>query len=189
MEREMSRRRSPADDGPWLSPSQLRAWGAFMRVQLQMNYEMNRQLQRDSVLSLSDYHVLHALSTAPGHKLQVTDLAALIGWERSRLSHHLRRLSERGLTQRMHSSDDGRATDAVLTAKGMSAMADAAPGHWMVVRRLFFEPLPDELVAPFAAALEHIQASLNLNVSLPPCRCGAIAAAGRQGASTGLTSI
>jgi hypothetical protein len=28
--------------------------------------------------------------------------------------------------------------------------------------------LPDELVAPFTAALEHIQASLNLNASLPP---------------------
>ena len=31
-----------------------------------------------------------------------------------------------------------------------------------------FEPLPDELVSPFTAALEHIQASLNLNASLPP---------------------
>jgi hypothetical protein len=33
---------------------------------------------------------------------------------------------------------------------------------------LFFDPLPDELVSPFTAALEHIQASLNLNASLPP---------------------
>ena len=92
-------RRSPACDSPWLSPSQLRAWVAYMRVQLRMNYEINRQLQRDSGLSLADYHVLNALSNAPGHKLQVTDLAALIGWERSRLSHHLRRLSDRGLTK------------------------------------------------------------------------------------------
>jgi DNA-binding MarR family transcriptional regulator len=139
-----------------------------MRVQLRMNYEINRQLQRDSGLSLSDYHVLNALSSAPEQRLQVTDLAALIGWERSRLSHHLRRLSDRGLTKRVQSTEDGRATDAVLTKKGMDAMVDAAPRHAMLVKRLFFEPLPDELVAPFTAALEHIQASLNLNASLPP---------------------
>jgi DNA-binding MarR family transcriptional regulator len=139
-----------------------------MRVQLRMSYEINSQLQRDSDLSLPDYHVLNALSTAPEHKMQVTELAALIGWERSRLSHHLRRLSERGLTKRLQSTEDGRATDAVLTKKGMDAMVDAAPGHATLVKKLFFEPLPDELVAPFTAALEHIQASLNLNAALPP---------------------
>jgi DNA-binding MarR family transcriptional regulator len=165
----MSRpRRTPAGDSPWLSPKQLRAWLAYMRVQLRMNYEINRQLQRDSDLSLADYHVLNALSMAPDHKMQVTDLAAMIGWERSRLSHHLRRLSQRGLAKRVPSEDDGRATDAVLTKKGMNAMVEAAPGHAMLVKKLFFEPLPDELVAPFTAALEHIQASLNLNASLPP---------------------
>ena len=139
-----------------------------MRVQLRMNYEINRQLQRDNGLSLADYHVLNALSNAPDHKLQVTDLAALIGWERSRLSHHLRRLSDRGLTKCVQSADDRRATDAVLTKKGMNARSEAAPGHFTLVRKLFFEPLPDELVAPFTAALEHIQANLNLNASLPP---------------------
>src|ERR1700752_5468430 len=161
-------RRSPPGDSPWLSPSQARAWVAFMRVKLRMNYEINRQLQRDSGLSLADYHVMNALSIAPHHTMQVSELGAMIGWERSRVSHHLRRLSERGLTERVQSSDDGRATDAVLTKKGMNAMVEAAPGHAMLVKKLFFGPLPDELVAPFTAALEHIQASLNLNASLPP---------------------
>src|ERR1700733_1778543 len=96
-------RRSPAGDSPWLSPSQLRAWVVYMRVQLRMNYEINRQLQRDSGLSLSDYHVLNALSNAPEHKLQVTDLAAWIGWERGRVAHHLRRLTERALAERAQS--------------------------------------------------------------------------------------
>ena len=91
-------RRSPPGDRPWLSPSQKRARVAYMRVQLRMNHEINRQLQRDSGLSLADYHVLNALSNAPDRKLQITDLAALIGWERSRLSHQVRRLCERGLT-------------------------------------------------------------------------------------------
>ena len=119
-----------------------------MRVQLRMNYEINSQLQRDSDLSLPDYHVLNALSSAPEHKMQVTDLAALIGWERSRLSHHLRRLSERGLTKRLQSTEDGRATDAVLTKKGLDAMVDAAPGHAMLVKKLSSSRCPTNLSLP-----------------------------------------
>ena len=161
-------RRSRPGDGPWLPASQKRAWVAFIRVQLRMNYEMNRQLQRDSGLSLADYHVLNQLSMAPDHKLQITELGAMIGWERSRVSHQVRRLCERGLTKRVQSEDDGRATDAVLTKKGLDAIAAAAPEHVALVNKLFFDPLPDELISPFPAALEHIQASLNLNASLPP---------------------
>jgi DNA-binding MarR family transcriptional regulator len=161
-------RRSNPGDSTWLSPSQQRAWVTYMRVQLRMNYEINRQLQRDSGLSLADFHVLNALCSTPDHQPQVTDLAAFIGWERSRLSHHLRRLCDRGLTKRVQSEDDGRATDAVLTEKGMNAVVAATPGHAALVRRLFFDALPDQLLSPFTAALEHIEASLNLDSSLPP---------------------
>jgi DNA-binding MarR family transcriptional regulator len=162
-----TRRFSPGDS-PWLSPSQQHAWVTYMRVQLRMNYEINRQLQRDSDLSLADFHVLNALRSTPDNKPQVTDLAAFIGWERSRLSHHLRRLCDRGLAKRVQSEGDRRATDAVLTEQGMNAVIDATPGHAALVRRLFFDALPDELLSPFTAALEHIEASLNLDFSLPP---------------------
>jgi DNA-binding MarR family transcriptional regulator len=162
-----SQRRKTAQ-GPWLSPTELQAWRAFMRVQMRMNYEMNRQLQSDSDLSLADYHVLNALTDAPGGRLQVSDLAALIGWERSRASHQLRRLCERGLAERVPSEDDRRATDAILTKAGRKAIDDAAPGHVALVRRLFFDPLPEELLAPLTAALEHVHVDLNLNSSLPP---------------------
>ncbi|MFV8264514.1 MarR family transcriptional regulator [Mycolicibacterium peregrinum] len=68
-----------------------------MRVQLRMSYEMNRQLQADSCLSLADYDVLVALSNVGDDGMRVSDLAAQIGWERSRLSHQLRRMEQRGL--------------------------------------------------------------------------------------------
>ena len=44
----------------WLTPVQQRAWLAYIRVQLRMNYEMHRQLQVDNGLSLSDYDILVA---------------------------------------------------------------------------------------------------------------------------------
>jgi DNA-binding MarR family transcriptional regulator len=162
-------RRSKQPGKPrWLNPAQQRAWLAYIRVQLRMSYEMNRQLQADSGLSLSDYDVLVALSNAPNGQMRVIDLATQIGWERSRVSHHLRRMCERGLAERRPSPDDGRVTDARLTTNGYEVLTRAAPGHVELVRRLFFDPLPDELLAPLTAALEHINVNLNLNSSLPP---------------------
>jgi DNA-binding MarR family transcriptional regulator len=157
--------RRPSD--AWLTARQSRAWIAYMKVQLRMSYEMNRQLQADSGLSLSDYDVLVALGGAPQGRMQVAELAAQIGWERSRVSHHLRRMGERELVERRTSAADARATDITLTDQGRQALDSAAPGHVALVRRLFFDPLPDELIAPLTAALEHINVNLNLNGSLP----------------------
>jgi DNA-binding MarR family transcriptional regulator len=139
-----------------------------MAVQMRMNYEMNRQLQSDTDLSLADYHVLNALTDAPDGRLRVSHLAALIGRERSRASHQLRRLRERGLAERIPSKDDGRATDATPTKAGREAIDAAALGHVALVRRMFFDPLPAELVAPLTAALEHVRVNINFNSSLPP---------------------
>jgi DNA-binding MarR family transcriptional regulator len=161
------KRESPRQTEQWLTARQSRAWLAYMKVQLRMSYEMNRQLQADSGLSLSDYDVLVSLGGAPDGRMQVARLAAQIGWERSRLSHHLRRMGERGLVERRTSRDDGRATDAMLTDEGRRALESAAPGHVALVRRLFFDPLPNDLIVPLTAALEHINVNLNLNGSLP----------------------
>ncbi|WP_292991391.1 MarR family winged helix-turn-helix transcriptional regulator [Mycobacterium sp.] len=139
-----------------------------MRVQLRMKYEINRQLQADSELSLSDYDVLVALSGPRDRGMRVSDLAAQIGWERSRLSHQLRRMDERGLTERRPSTEDGRTANVVLTPRGRRAIEDAAPGHAELVRTLFFDPLPGNLLGPFTAALEHIHVNLNHNSTLPP---------------------
>jgi DNA-binding MarR family transcriptional regulator len=160
--------RRRADQEPWLPAAPLCAFRAFMAVQMRLNYEMNRQLQSDSGLSLADYHVLNALTDAPDGRLQVSDLAALIGWERSRASHQLRRLCERGLAERIRSEVDGRATDATLTKAGREAMAAAAPAHVALVRRMFIDPIPDELLPSLTAALEHVRVNINFDSSLPP---------------------
>jgi DNA-binding MarR family transcriptional regulator len=141
-----------------LTQDQQDAWFAYMRVTLRLGYEMNRQLQADNGLSLQDYDVLNALADSPGERLQLTALAARIGWERSRLSHHLRRMSARGLVHRAQSEEDGRATDAVLADAGRALLRAATPGHAELVRRMVFEGLDPELVAPFRAALDQIHA-------------------------------
>src|ERR1700680_4825243 len=91
---DMSRngKAGPAPAGGWLEGDQQRAWLAYIRVQLRLAYEMNRQLLADSGLSLPDYDVLAALSVADGGRMQVTVLAAQIGWEGRRVSPPVGRL-------------------------------------------------------------------------------------------------
>jgi hypothetical protein len=55
-----------------------------------------------------------------------------------------------------------------FTKSGRDAIDAAAVGHVALVRRLFFGPLPDELLAPLTAALEHVQVNIDFNSSLPP---------------------
>ena len=117
----------PAPAGGWLEGDEQRAWLAYIRVQLRLAYEMNRQLLADSDLSLPDYDVLAALSVADGGRMQVTVLAAQIGWERSRVSHHVRRMSARGLVTCAPSAADRRVTEVALTDRGRQAQEDAAP--------------------------------------------------------------
>ncbi|MDT5221922.1 MAG: hypothetical protein QOF15_4027, partial [Mycobacterium sp.] len=116
-----------ADDR--LNPSQQQAWLSYMRVYHRMEYEMNRQLQSECGMSLGDYTVMNALTNAPRRRAQLSSLATTIGWERSRLSHHLQRMSGRGYVDRVPSEVDGRATDAVLTNAGWRAFRSAAPRH------------------------------------------------------------
>ena len=52
--------------GGWLEGDQQRAWLAYIRVQLRLVYEINRQLLADSGMSLPDYDVLTAMRGRDG---------------------------------------------------------------------------------------------------------------------------
>jgi DNA-binding MarR family transcriptional regulator len=163
---------APASAGGWLDRDQQRAWLAYIRVQQRLAYEMNRQLLADSGMSLPDYDVLTALSGADAGRTQITALAAQIGWERSRVSHHVRRMSARGLVTCGPSAADRRVTEVTLTGQGRQALEEAAPGHVDLVRRLFFDGLPPGLMGPLSEALESVYANLIRQGSLPPPAAG-----------------
>jgi DNA-binding MarR family transcriptional regulator len=167
----MSRNRQDAASTPpsgWLDVEEQRAWLAYIRVQLRLTYEMNRQLQADSGLSLADYDVLSALSTATDGRMQITALAAQVGWERSRASHHVRRMASRDLVDCNSSNTDRRVTEVTLSTTGRRAIEGAAPGHVELVKRLFFGGVPRSLLGPLAEALEGAYRQILTNGTLPP---------------------
>lgn len=163
-----ARKTAAVPPGGWLTADEQRAWLAFMRVQLRMNFEMNRQLQADNDLSLADYDVLNALTDTPGGALSMTALAARIGWERSRLSHHAKRMAGRGLVHTGPAASDRRVTEVSVTPAGRHAIEAAAPGHVDLVRRLFFDGLRPELVKLLTDAMETVYDHILERGSLPP---------------------
>lgn len=150
-----------------LNASQQRTWLNYMRVYHRLEYEMNRQLLSDCGLSLSDYTVMNALSQSPGRRQQLTALATTIGWERSRLSHHLQRMTDRGLVDRVRSQTDGRSADAVLTAAGWNTLRRAAPSHAAWVRTLFFSDIGPRQEAELADILAVVYQNILREGSLP----------------------
>ncbi|MDX1892360.1 MarR family winged helix-turn-helix transcriptional regulator [Mycolicibacterium sp. 050158] len=151
----------------WLTPSQGRTWLNYMSVYHRMEFEMNRQLQSECGLSLADYTVMNALSAAPRRRLRLSLLATTIGWERSRLSHHLQRMAGRGFVQRVQSETDGRATDALLTDAGWKTLRTAAPKHVAFVRTLFFSDLKEDQVVELGDLLEVVRRTILREGTLP----------------------
>ncbi|GAB3163697.1 MarR family winged helix-turn-helix transcriptional regulator [Amycolatopsis sp. NPDC004378] len=163
----MTRDFVPGSPFALLTGAETAAWYAYMKVHLRLEYELNRQLRADSGLSLADYHVLVALTSEPAGRMRVTDLAIRIGWERSRLSHHLKRMRERGLVGTGVSPEDRRATDVELTGDGWEALRRAAPDHVEFVRKAFLDALGPDGQPQLAALLDRVYDSLVEHGSLP----------------------
>lgn len=108
--------------------------------------ELERELSQATGLSLADYEVLVNLSEADGQRLRMSELADALQWSRSRLSHQVARMQDRGLLSREECPTDARGAFAALTAGGLAAIQEAAPGHLAGVRRHLFDRLSPEQV-------------------------------------------
>lgn len=141
---------------PWLSSAEQRAWRSWLSVNAQLPTVLHRQLQRGSGLSLQDFEVLVHLSETTDQRLRVADLAHALQWERSRLSHHIKRMETRGLVLRQECPEDGRGAYVVLTEAGRAAIDNAAPGHVQIVKELVFNNLTEQELEGFTSAMEKV---------------------------------
>jgi DNA-binding MarR family transcriptional regulator len=138
--------------GTWLTADEQRAWRTYLRMSSLLPAQLNRQLQRDSGLTLPEYEVLVQLSEAPGQRLRPFQICEALNWEQSRLSHQLTRMQRRGLIGRQDCEADGRGAYVTLTETGAESIRAAAPGHVAAVRRLIFDRLTDDQRAAFERA-------------------------------------
>ena len=133
----------------WLNPDEDRAWRAFVFAQRHLVAHLNRGLQ-ESGLSGPDYDVLVVLSASDGDRMRARDLCTELDWEKSRLSHQLRRMQQDGLISRELNPDDARSTMVRMLPAGRAAIERAAPRHVEAVRRNFidlFTPAELDIIA------------------------------------------
>lgn len=159
-------------------PADWELWRAFRSMNQQLSRELDRQLQRDAGISQADYAVLLVLFEAPGSMRRTGELADLLGWEKSRVSHQVARMERRALVERQDCETDGRGTWVVLQPAGKRALLGAMSQHAAAIRELFLSQLDDQEKEAIRRASRRILEKLNPEA----CRLEEGSAAGRGAA-------
>ena len=138
------------DSPRWLSETEQCAWRAYLEASQRLQEQLDRELQRDVGMPLAYYQILVMLSEAPERTLRMSQLASRTWSSRSRLSHAVDRLQEKGWVERSSCPSDKRGAFAVLTDAGYAVLEAAAPSHVQSVRRHVFDQLTQEQIAALA---------------------------------------
>ena len=150
----------------WLSADEQTTWRTFVGACHAFFASIDAQLQRDTGIPLAYYEILVRLSEAPDHTLRMTQLAEAASASKSRVSHAVARLEERGWVRRRDCPTDRRGQLAQLTDEGYAVLVAAAPGHVEQVRQTLFDPLTPEQAGQLRAISDAIHAAVG---NPPPC--------------------
>jgi DNA-binding MarR family transcriptional regulator len=148
----------------WLDVREQAAWRAYLEMNAKLTARLNREMQEQSGISIADFSVLVQLSEHLDARMRVLELARALGWEKSRLSHQLTRMQQRGLIERSNCSEDRRGAFVVLTDRGRATVETAAPRHVESVRRYMFDELRPDQVDALGEIAQHV-------VTLLEARC------------------
>lgn len=153
----------------WLSDQEQQSWRAFIDGCRALFDVLDRQLQADSNLPHAYFEILIPLSEEPCRALRMSELAERARSSRSRLSHAVARLEERGWVRRTDCPTDKRGQLAELTDEGFAVVQAAAPGHVEAVREYLIDRLSPEQVRVLGE-IGDIMLSTTAETDLPPRR-------------------
>jgi DNA-binding MarR family transcriptional regulator len=141
------------DDVPMTDPisrhdSRLATWAAFLRAHAHVVGELERELQAEQRMALTDYDVLVQLAAADDRRLRMSDLADRLLLSRSGVTRLVDRLVAEGMVERVSCDTDRRGLWAALTDAGLERLRSAAPTHLRGVGAHFLDRLsPDDLAS------------------------------------------
>ncbi|HSI99595.1 MAG TPA: MarR family transcriptional regulator [Patescibacteria group bacterium] len=126
----------------------LTAWSAFLRAHARVVRELERELQVEQRMALTDYDVLVQLANAGDRRLRMSELADRLLLSRSGATRLVDRLVAQGLVERVMCDVDRRGQWASLTDAGYERLRQASPTHLRGVAEHFLDRLSaDELAA------------------------------------------
>jgi DNA-binding MarR family transcriptional regulator len=140
----------------WLDERQQHLWRSYIQMNQKLYALLGARHVSESRISPADYAVLVALSEAPAGVVRARDLGTELGWDRSRLSHHLSRMERRGTVAREECEEDARGLMVRITPEGRRAIEAAAPAHAEAVQRHFFDLLSSEEVDTLTRVFDRV---------------------------------
>ncbi|MEW2072242.1 MarR family winged helix-turn-helix transcriptional regulator [Streptomyces sp. NPDC012403] len=126
-------------------------WSAFKRAHEIVRTRVIADAAEAAGLSEPDLTILAALNKGGG-SLRQSELAASLGWDRTRLSHQLTRMSKRQLVTRERA--DG--VIVTLTDTGRQAVTAVHPGLDAAVRRHFTDKLSAQEIETLDSVLRRL---------------------------------
>jgi DNA-binding MarR family transcriptional regulator len=127
-----------------LSPQELRIWHAFKLMGEDVMERVGRDIAAGTGLSGPDFGVMSRLADLGQGEMRQQALAESLGWDKSRLSHHLTRMQNRELIVRREA--EARVVFIVLTKQGRAKLGAARPVHAESVRRNLLSRLSKQQV-------------------------------------------
>jgi DNA-binding MarR family transcriptional regulator len=116
---------------------------------------LDKDLERETGLSLGDFDVLAQLAEARG-ALRMTELADRALISRSGMSRRVARLVDEGLLRRERAGTDARGVEVALTDAGIARLSETAPIHARGISELFVAQLDDQELAVLERALTKV---------------------------------
>ena len=134
----------------------LDAWRAFLRAHARVIRKLERELQDQEHLALTDYDVLVQLARAEDRRLRMSELADGLLLSRSGATRLVDRLVAEGLVERVMCDTDRRGQWASLTDAGLERLRRATPAHLRGVAEHFLDRLSSDELSSMQAALTRI---------------------------------
>jgi len=126
-----------------LTPQELRIWRAFQDMGEEVRGRVGRDISEATGLSGPEFGVLSRLVGFGNGEMRQQELAKVMKWEKSRLSHQLTRMEDRRLIKR--ETADG-AVVIGLTKLGHQKLTEALPVRAESVKRHFLLRLTQDQI-------------------------------------------
>ena len=146
------------DTPPWLTQEQQRVWRAYLSGTNRIMQHLENEL-RQFGLDLGEYEIMVRLSESPDHAMRMSELADQVGQSRSRLTHTITRMENKGLIARGSCAGDRRGVLASLTEEGYAFLVKVAPYHVASVREILVDPVYAEDFEALGRAMKSVLAA------------------------------
>jgi DNA-binding MarR family transcriptional regulator len=143
-----------------LSTDETHIWRSLLRLSDLLRFRIAADVRKVSDLSAADHSVLLHLAEADSGRMLQQDLASSMYWSKSRMSHQLARMEDRGLLARMPDSNS-RQIVVSITKEGRAVINTVTPAHAAAVRRHLLSHATAEELTILVQLAERIRGDLD----------------------------